>query len=78
MSRERFKQEAALVVLKALMGSVADQVSAHFKETKAKDLPKALCQWEDVRARVIAGVVEAIADATTQALGPDQLPRSDR
>ena len=78
LSRERFKQEAALVVLKSLMDSVSGQVVAHFSETKSKDLPKALARWEDVRAKVIGGVVEAIADAVAHQMGPDALPMEDR
>jgi hypothetical protein len=78
MSRERFKQEAALVILRSLMLSVGHQVREHFSETKPKDLAKALGQWEDVRAKVIGGVVEAIADAVTYAMGPDAVPRSGR
>lgn len=77
MSRERFKQECALIVLDRLMEQMADKIQERFKGVAPTQLNKSLSQWEDTKARVVAGVVEAVADAVANALGPDVLPRGN-
>lgn len=74
MTQERFKQEAALIVLDRMMEAVAQHVLERFKDQRLSTLAKGLEQFEESRPVVMARVAESIADAFTAALGPVLLP----
>lgn len=74
MSRDRLKQEAALIVLDRIMEAVGEKIAARFEATGATALQKSLAQFEESRARVIGGVAEAISEGLALALGPDRGP----
>ena len=74
MSRERFRQEAALVVLRSLMEAAAAQVLARFQDAKPEDLMKVLGKFEEHASPSIGRIAESIADHATAAIGPDSIP----
>lgn len=74
MSQERFKQEAALVVLDRVMDATAAAVVAHFKDADNASLQKLLDGFEETKAKQLSRLVESIADAVTGALGPVYVP----
>ena len=76
MSRDRFKQEAALIVLDRMMEAVAGKIAVRFEGTDVHALSKSLSQFEECRGAVFGAVAEAIADAVTARMGP-QLPDGD-
>jgi hypothetical protein len=77
MSRERFKQEAALIVLDRVMEAVGSQFATRAKTLKTDTINKALGQFEEQRARVIGAVAEAIAEGVAIAMGPELIPQVD-
>lgn len=74
MSRDRFKQEAALVVLDRLMAAVSEKIIHRFHGKEESSLSKSLLAFEESRASVIASLSESIADSVTAAMGPDGVP----
>lgn len=74
MSRDRFKQEVALIVVDRMMQAIADQVRKHFKDSSTQGITKALEQFEESRPKIIARVAESIADAVAAAMGPVVMP----
>ena len=78
MTRERLKQEAALIVLDRLMQAVAGQVLDRFKEIRGEDLTKSLSQFEEHRSAQIGRLAESIAERLAIAIGPDSVPMVQR
>lgn len=78
MSRERFKQEVALIVVDRMTQAIADQIRKHFKDSTTNGITKALEQFEESRPKIVARVAESIADAVAAALGPVHLPEGAR
>lgn len=74
MSRDRFKQEAALVVLDRLMEAVSNKIVKRFHGTEEASLSKSLLAFEESRASVIATLAESISDSVAGVMGPDGVP----
>lgn len=76
MSQERFKQEAALVVLDRVMEAAATNVLNIFQSADTASLQKLLDGLEETKAKQLARISESIADAVTGALGPVYIPEA--
>lgn len=75
MSAERFKQEAALIVLDRLTQAGARDLVEHISRLNDTETQKLLEDLEAAEAKIIARVAESIADAVVGALGPVLLPK---
>lgn len=77
MSNERFKQEAALVVLDRLMEATSESLLDRFSKLGSEALTHRMSIFEEHLPPILGALAEAIADGFVGKMGPDLTPFGD-